>query len=143
MCYYSVTFYRCGHKKKTPLPPCILEPDCTRTQADLLELNTDLSNVRAAIRLYNANRVSTDYGPLIARIRNDYASYFGHGSTNGNNVMASLRNIERYLGYEIDAIAENVTERIRSQENCMDKCWEGLVMLGREEQERGGTTSMR
>ena len=137
-----MTVYRCGHKKKTPLRPCILRTDCTRTQADLLELNTDLSDVRAAIRLYNVNRNSSHYGYLIDHIRTDFASYFGRGSTNGNNVMASLRDIESYLGEEINAIAENVTERVRSQELCMDNCWEGLVILGREAQGRGGNKRM-
>ena len=123
-----------------PIPPCNLFPNCTRDQATLLELNTDMGKVRAAIRLYNQDRNSPEYWPLLVRIRSDYASYFGPGSTNGNNVMASLRNIEGYLAEEIEAVATNVTERISTEGLCGDRCWEGLVILGREEQERRGGT---
>lgn len=143
MCRYRVTKFRCGHKVKTPIPPCNLSANCTRQQAALLELKTDLSDIRAAIRLHNANHNGPDYQPLMNRIQRDYASYFGHGSTNRNNVMASLRDIEGYLDEEISAIAQNVTERIHSDDLCVDNCWEGLVILGREEQERGGDWSRR
>lgn len=51
--------------------------------------------------------------------------------------MASLRDLEAYLDEEIDAVALNVTERVRSEGLCGDECWEGLVILGREAQERG------
>ena len=132
MCRYRVTKFRCGHKVKTTIPSCNHSAYCTRQQAALLDLKTDLSDVRAAIRLHNTERNSPGYQPLMARIQTEYASYFGRGSTNGNNVMASLRNIEGYLDEEISAIARNVTERITSENLCADKCWEGLVILGRE-----------
>lgn len=105
-------------------------------EAALLELNTDMGSVRTAIRMYNDNRDAPGYWPLLSRIRSDYPSYFGPGSTNGNNVMASLRNLEGYLAEEIEAVATNVTERINTERLCGDRCWEGLVILGREEQER-------
>lgn len=50
--------------------------------------------------------------------------------------MASLRDIERYLDGEIEAIGQNVVERFRSAELCKDDCWEGIVLLEREEHEK-------
>ena len=50
--------------------------------------------------------------------------------------MASLRDVEKYLDEEIESIAKPVVERVRSANLCGDGCWEGLVLLGREEQER-------
>ncbi|CAF9925709.1 hypothetical protein IMSHALPRED_006761 [Imshaugia aleurites] len=143
MCRYRVVTFRCGHQRKTPLPPCDLQPECTDDQAELLERTRDLSDVRAAIRLHHADRNSPTYPPCLARIRNHYASFFGPRSTNGDDVVASLEDVERYLDGEIKATAQNVTERVESEYLCADRCWEGLVILGREEQERGSRDDRR
>lgn len=55
---------------------------------------------------------------------------------NGNNVMASLRDMEEYLAGEMKGVALNVVDNITTDKLCGDECWEGLVLLGREEQER-------
>ena len=55
-----------------------------------------------------------------------------------NDEGASLRDVERYLEEEIDAVATNVVERTRSEEICGDGCFEGLMLVGREEFERRG-----
>ena len=88
--------------------------------------------------MYNDDPDDPGCWSLLGRIRNDYSSYFGPGSTNGYNTMASLRDVEGYLAEEIEAVATNVTERISTERLCGDRCWEGLVILGREEQERRG-----
>ena len=137
MCRYRVVTFRCDHKRKTPIPTCDLKPECTDEQAELLERTRDLSDVRAAIRLHHADRNSPEYAPLMDRICNHYASFFGHRSTNGDDVMASLEDIERYVDGEIQATARNVTERVESEYLCAHRCWEGLVILGREAQELG------
>lgn len=137
MCQYRVRKFRCGHNYKTPIPPCNLHRTCTLEQAALVELKTDMTDLRNLIRMDNLNsRDCPAYQQLLDRFRTHYRSYFGHGSTNGNSVMASLRDVERYLDEEIAAIARSVTESIQSREMCWDDCWEGLLILGREAQLR-------
>lgn len=136
MCRWRVTKYRCNHKVKNILLPCSFHRTCTRDTAAILELTADMKNVRVAIRLLNTDPHTSDCEALIAHIRAGYASFFGRGSGHGSDVMASLRDIERYLDGEIEAIGQNVVERFRSAELCKDDCWEGIVLLEREEHEK-------
>ena len=47
-----------------------------------------------------------------------------------------LRDVERYLDGEIEAIAVNVVERFRDQRFCEAECWEGMVIREEERKER-------
>ena len=47
-----------------------------------------------------------------------------------------LRDVERYLDEEIEAIAVNVVERFRVQRFCDDGCWEGIVIREEERKEK-------
>lgn len=136
MCRYRVTKYRCNHKLKNILLPCSFHRNCTRDTAALHEMTGDMKKVRAAIRLLNSDPHTSDYELLIDYICAEYASFFGRRSGHGSDVMASLRDIERYLDGEIEAIGQNVVERFRSAELCKDDCWEGLVLMEREEHEK-------
>ena len=51
-------------------------------------------------------------------------------------MLASLRDVEKYLAGEMKGVALNVTESVTTDDLCGDECWEGLLLLGREEQER-------
>ena len=50
--------------------------------------------------------------------------------------MASLDNLEKYLEEEIEGVAQNVVERVRSDRLCGDGCLWGTLILEREESER-------
>ena len=95
-----------------------------------------MGKVRAAIRQHNKNPYAPEYSLLLTHVSNEYASFFGPASTNGNNVLASLRDVEKYLAGEMKAVALNVTDSITTEDVCGDQCWEGLVLLGSEERER-------
>ena len=77
-----------------------------------------------------------DYRPHVDSIRVQYASYFGHGSGHGNNLMASLQDVERYLNGEIQAIAQDVVDEVESPNMCGDGCFEEVLLWWRQEQER-------
>lgn len=138
MCQYRVTTFRCGHTRKLPIPPCHLRPAGCSAAHDLVELSNDLGQVRAAIRMTNLRQNIPGYHRLIAQIRANYGSWFGHGSANGDRVVESLRQLEHYLAREIDAVATNVTVWDWSEVYCLDSCWEAMVAMGREEQWRRG-----
>ena len=55
-------------------------------------------------------------------------------------MMASLDNLEEYLEEEIEGVAQNVVERVRSDRLCGDECLEGFLLVEREEIERLGGT---
>ena len=46
--------------------------------------------------------------------------------------MASLDNLEEYLEEEIEGVAQNVVERVRSDGLCGDGCLEGVLLLEEE-----------
>ena len=50
--------------------------------------------------------------------------------------MASLDNLEEYLEEEIEGVAQNVVERVRSDRLCGDGCLEGALLLEEEESRR-------
>lgn len=116
--------------------PCNSHRTCTSDTAALLQLTADMKDVRVAIRLLNTDPHTSDCEVAIAGIRAEYASFFGRGSGHGSDVMASLRDIERYLDGEMEAIGQNVVERIMSAELCKDDCWEGKMLVEREECEK-------
>ncbi|MCJ1455126.1 hypothetical protein MMC28_005480 [Mycoblastus sanguinarius] len=117
-----------------PYGPCDLLPDCTRNQHELMQLNTDLADVRAALRKLNSQRQLQQLPNHLEHIRTQYQSFFGHGSGHGSNTIASLRDIEHYLEDEIRAVG-NVDMRQRILGFCLDDCWEALVIRGREAHE--------
>lgn len=140
MCRYITTTFRCAHTLTLPLGPCPLHPPCD-TYHDLIELTNDLGSVRAAIRMCNLNQHHLPgYQHLLGKIRQNYPSWFGHGSANGGRRIDSLRQLEGYLEGEIEGVAGGGGGRVweRSEGWCVDSCWEAVVGMGREEQVRRG-----